>query len=156
MGLDTLKQCLRETSDFEYFKEVDLFDDAELCQLANDYIDEIAFDEALNIRQRMQRSRLMKRLSKKIARSRKRKEKRKKNIEELKKKAQREARKAFIKKILKGRNPNDLSPAERERVEKMADRKKNMILKKAKKLLKDMIRQEAERIKKVRGGGEEE
>lgn len=106
--------------------------------------------EALNMQQRMAKSRQMKKLKSKIAIGRKRAMKRTANMEVLQKRAKKAARNFFLKKITKDIPKDELSMARRQEIEKRLDKMKPKIDKMAKKLLPKVRKIEMDR---KRGGG---
>ena len=104
----------------------------------------------ISLQQRRKMSLVAKRTAKKRARSRARKKKIMKNLPRLRKTAQKAARNKIRNKIIKDRDWNSLSFKERERVEKLIDKKKNLIKKLSIRLLPQIRKKEMERLKRVR------
>ena len=105
--------------------------------------------EALNMQQRLAKSRQMKKLKSKIAIGRKRAMRKTANMDTLKKRAQKAARNFFLKKISKDIPKGDLSMSRRQEIEKRLDKMKPRIDKMAKKLLPKVRKKELDR---KRGG----
>ena len=116
----------------------------------------IETDEALTRSQRIKRGQMMRRMAKKIARKKKIAMKKMATPEKLQKRSRKLARKILIKKILKNRNPSDLSFAEREALEKKLKKKQAAIGRIAKKLLPKVKKAEKERLARVRGSASED
>ena len=108
------------------------------------------FGEILSRAVRIAKARKLKMLSKIIARKRKIKMRRKKTGTEIHKKAGRDARAFVKKKLVKGKSLSDLSIAEKERLEKMLQRKKGLVKKLTKRFVPKARQKEAERIRKMR------
>ena len=106
--------------------------------------------EALTVQQRMAKSRQMKKLKSKIALGRKRAERKVASIDVLKKRAQKQARNFFAKKITKGQDKGELGMARRADIEKRLDKMKPKIDKLARKMLPKIRNAE---IEKKKGGG---
>lgn len=106
-------------------------------------------DEALNMQQRMKLARSLKKNKAKIAMGRKRAARKVASPEKLKKRAMKQARMTFLKKITKGADKGDLSMGRRASIEKRLDKMKPKIQKLAKKLLPKVRKGELER---KRGG----
>jgi len=102
-------------------------------------------NEALDMTQRLARSRQFKRNKAKIALGRKRAAKRTANMDTLKKRAQKQARNTILKKLTKDIDKSDLSLARRRDIEKRLDRKKNVIQKMARKLIPQVRKKDQER-----------
>jgi hypothetical protein len=92
-------------------------------------------DEALNMQQRLKLGRSLKKNKAKIAMGRKRAARKVANMDTLKKRAQKQARMTFFKKITKGADKNDMSFGRRASIEKRLATMKPKIDKLAKKLL---------------------
>ena len=112
-------------------------------------------EEALTIAQRLKRGRVMKQKAKIIQRKREISLKKRATPEKLKKRAMKKARDILKKKYSAGKDMKDVGFAQREKLEKMLDKKKAVILKIAKKLLPIVRKGENERIKQMRGGNKE-
>ena len=106
-------------------------------------------DEALTLQQRMKLARSLKKNKAKIAMGRKRAARKVANMDTLKKRAAKQARMTFFKKITKGADKGDLSMGRRQSIEKRLDKMKPKIDKLAKKLLPKVRKGELER---KRGG----
>jgi|TARA_B100001094_G_scaffold307453_1_gene339160 uncharacterized NAD-dependent epimerase/dehydratase family protein len=106
-------------------------------------------DEALNVQQRMKLSRSLKKNKAKIAMGRKRAARKVANVDTLKKRAQKQARNQFLKKITKDVPKDELSLGRRQGIEKRLDKMKPKIDKLARKLLPQVRKGELE---KKRGG----
>ena len=106
--------------------------------------------EALTVQQRLAKSRQMKKLKSKIAIGRKRAERKVASIDVLKKRAQKQARNFFAKKITKGQDKGELGMARRADIEKRLDKMKPKIDKLARKMLPKIRKAE---IEKKKGGG---
>jgi hypothetical protein len=102
-------------------------------------------NEALDIQQRLKLSRSFKKNKAKIAMGRKRAARRVANIDTLKKRAAKQARNTFLKKITKDVPKDELSLARRQSIEKRLDKMKPKIDKLAKKLLPKVRKGELER-----------
>lgn len=106
----------------------------------------------ITLQQRRKRSIIARRTAKRRARTRMRKRKLMKDLPRLKKMAQKAARNKIRKRIIKDRDWNSLSFTERDRVEKLINKKKAMLKKLAKRLLPLVRKKEMERLKRVRMG----
>ena len=106
--------------------------------------------EALSIQQRMKVGRRMKRLKQKIKIGREKAKRRMANMDTLKKRARKSARKLILKKLTKGKDKNDLPFARRQELEKRLDKPavKKRIDMLAKRMVKDKRKQEIDRKKK--------
>lgn len=102
--------------------------------------------EVLNMQQRRKIGMRMKRLAKKIARSKARKKKRMKNPNELKVKANKQARSILFKKMSGGKAAGELSIGARIAIGKKLDKKKGAIAKLAKRLMPKVKKAEVERL----------
>ena len=102
--------------------------------------------EVLNMQQRRKIGMRMKRLAKKIARSKARKKKRMKNPNELKIKANKQARSILFKKMSGGKAAGELSIGARIAIGKKLDKKKGAIAKLAKRLMPKVKKAEVERL----------
>lgn len=102
-------------------------------------------NEALNMQQRMAKSRQMKKLAPKIKMGRKRAMNRTANLDVLKKRAKKSARNFFLKKITKDIPKDELSMARRQSIEKRLDKMKPKIDKMAVKLLPKVRKTEMDR-----------
>jgi len=110
-------------------------------------------EKPLTPKQRIDRSRLMKRLAPKMALKRKLAAKKKASPDKLKKRAQKKAIDIIRAKFLKDKNYNTMSYGEKMSVDKKVQAKKGAIKKIAKKLLPQMKKAEEERIKKNKESG---
>lgn len=106
-------------------------------------------DEALNLQQRMKRSRLMKRMKSRIAIGRKRAMKKMANKKTIEKRAMRQARNDLAKKLTRGIPKADLTFARKQEIEKRLAKPalQQRIKRMAKKLFKDVRKKELERKK---------
>lgn len=107
-------------------------------------------DEALNFAQRRARARSLRKNKAKIAMGRKKAAKRMANMDTLKKRARKAARKLIMKKLSKGQGKEKLSFARRQELEKKVDKMGARIDKLAVKLLPKVRKAE---IARKRGGG---
>ena len=107
-------------------------------------------NEALTIQQRMRRGRMMKRLKSRIKIGRDRAKRRMANMDTLKQRARKSARKLVLKKLTKGKDKNDLPFARRQELEKRLDKPavKKRIDMLAKRMVKDKRKQELDRKKR--------
>ena len=106
-------------------------------------------DEALNLQQRMKRSRLMKRLKTRIKIGRARARRKMANKKTLEKRAMRQARAAIAKKLTRGIPKAELTFARKQEIEKRLDKPalKNRIKRIAKRIFKDVRKKEVQRKK---------
>jgi len=106
-------------------------------------------DEALNLQQRMKRSRLMKRMKSRIAIGRKRAMKKMANKQTIEKRALRQARAQIAKKLTRGVPKGELTFARKQEIEKRLEKPalQQRIKRIAKKLFKDVRKKELERKK---------
>ena len=106
-------------------------------------------DEALNLQQRMKRSRLMKRLKTRIKIGRDRARRKMANKKTLEKRAMRQARAAIAKKLTRGIPKAELTFARKQEIEKRLDKPalKNRIKRIAKRIFKDVRKKEVQRKK---------
>jgi len=106
-------------------------------------------DEALNLQQRMKRSRLMKRMKSRIAIGRKRAMKKMANKKTIEKRALRQARNQIAKKLTRGVPKGELTFARKQEIEKRLEKPalQQRIKRIAKKLFKDVRKKELERKK---------
>jgi len=102
-------------------------------------------NEALNVQQRLKMARTFKKNKAKIAMGRKRAARKVANVDTLKKRAAKQARNTFLKKITKDVPKDELSLARRQSIEKRLDKMKPKIDKLAKKLLPKVRKGELER-----------
>jgi hypothetical protein len=117
-----------------------------------EYIEEDAemdkeLEEVLDIQTRMKMKQSMRRNKAKIAMGRRRAERRIAGTEKLKKRAQRQARKAVMDKILKDRSKDELSYGARANIEKQVNRRATVIARMAKKLLPKVRQAERNKMK---------
>tara|TARA_B110000211_G_scaffold232519_1_gene296460 strand:+ start:3217 stop:3771 length:555 start_codon:yes stop_codon:yes gene_type:complete len=113
---------------------------------------EIALVEALNVQQRMKLKQSMRRNKAKIAMGRKRAARKLASPEKLQKRAEKAARTAMVKKILKDKDKSDLSYAARKGIEDRLSKKKGQIKTMAKKLLKTVRIKDREKLQKNKPG----
>lgn len=106
-------------------------------------------DEALNMSQRIKRSRLMKRLKGRIAVGRRRAKKKMANKDTLTKRSNRQARNQIAKKLTRGVPKSELTFARKQEIEKRLDKPalKQRIARLAKRMFKDVRKKEVERKK---------
>jgi len=109
--------------------------------------EDVELDEALNMAQRLKRARIMKRVHKKIEMGQKRAKRRMANMETLKRRAIKTARKFILKRLTKGIPKEELSPARKQELEKKLNTPamKKRIQMVAMKMLKDVRKREVER-----------
>ena len=110
-------------------------------------------EKPLTPKQRMQRSRLMKRLAPRMAMKRKITMKRKANPEKIKARAEKQARDIIRKKLLKDVDYNSLGFAQKVSLDKRVEKKKAVIKKIAKKLIPKIKKDELERLKNQKEKG---
>jgi hypothetical protein len=121
-----------------------------------EYIEEDAdmdkeLEEVLDIQTRMKMKQSMRKNKAKIAMGRRRAARRIAGTEKLKKRAQRQARKAVMNKILKDRSKDDLSYGARANIEKQVNRRATVIARMAKKLLPKVRQAERSKMKPKKG-----
>ena len=142
---------------FKQFVNVDYTDtgDGQLAYNAKKRKTSIDTSEALDASQRRKLAMRMKRNKARIAIARKRAERKTANMDTLKKRARRQARKQFAKKLTKGIPKSDLTVARKKEIEKKLDKPaiKNRIDRVARKLIKTVRKQEMERKRAKRQGG---
>ena len=111
--------------------------------------EEVDVDEALNLQQRMKRSRLMKRLKTRIKIGRARARRKMANKKTLEKRAMRQARAAIAKKLTRGIPKAELTFARKQEIEKRLDKPalKSRIKRIAKRIFKDVRKKEVQRKK---------
>lgn len=111
--------------------------------------EEVDVDEALNLQQRMKRSRLMKRMKSRIAIGRKRAMKKMANKQTIEKRALRQARAQIAKKLTRGVPKGELTFARKQEIEKRLEKPalQQRIKRIAKKLFKDVRKKELQRKK---------
>jgi hypothetical protein len=114
-----------------------------------EYLESIE-EAPLTPKQRMQRSRLMKRLAPRMAMKRKITMKKKANPEKIKGRAEKQARDIIRKKLLKDVDYNSLGFAQKVALDKRVEKKKAGIKKLAKKLIPKVKKAEQERLKKLK------
>jgi hypothetical protein len=143
--MDMVGKALKEDLEFAEWTDEDtlLYEEIETLDLT---------EAPLSTAQRKKRAQLMKRLAPKIARIRKQKAKRQAGAEQLKKRAQKQAIQIVRKKVAgeKGIRYKDLSPGEKQSVDKMVAKKSGMVQKIAKKLMPKVKKGEQERVKAAR------
>jgi thiamine kinase-like enzyme len=110
-----------------------------------EFVSEETQDEALDMTQRLARSRQFKRNKAKIALGRKRAAQRTANMDTLKKRARKQARNIILKKLTKDIDKSELSLARRRDIEKRLDKKKNVIDKMSRKLIPQVRQQDKDR-----------
>ena len=142
---------------FKQFVNVDYTQtgDGQLAYNAKKRKTSIDTSEALDASQRRKLAMRMKRNKARIAMGRKRAERKTANMDTLKKRAKRQARIQFAKKLTKGIPKGDLTVARRKEIEKRLDKPalKNRIDRVARKLIKTVRKQEMERKRAKRQGG---
>lgn len=111
---------------------------------------EYLIEKPLTPQQRIKRARVMKRIAPKIQMKRKIAMKKKAGLDQIKKRAEKKAKDIVRQKFTKG-NYKDLSFAEKGQVDKKVELKKGLIKKIAKKLIPQVKKAEAERLRKLRG-----
>ena len=106
-------------------------------------------DEALNLQQRMKRSRLMKRLKTRIKIGRERAMRKMANKKTLEKRAMRQARQQIAKKLTRGIPKGELSFARKQEIEKRLEKPalQQRIKRIAKRIFKDVRKKEVQRKK---------
>ena len=111
--------------------------------------EEVDVDEALNLQQRMKRSRLMKRLKTRIKIGRDRARRKMANKKTLEKRAMRQARQQIAKRLTRGIPKGDLSFARKQEIEKRLDKPalQQRIKRIAKRIFKDVRKKEVQRKK---------
>ena len=114
---------------------------------------EYLVEKPLTPKQRMQRSRIMKRLAPRMAMKRKITMKRKANPEKIKARAEKQARDIIRDKLLKDVDYNSLGYAQKVALDKRVEKKKALIKKIAKKLIPKVKKAEQERLKKQKEQG---
>jgi len=102
-------------------------------------------DEVLSNAQRVKAGQRMKRMSKRIQMAKKRALRKAPSMDILKKRAQKQARTDFIKKMSKGTAKSDMSMGQRAALEKRLAKKKSAIDRAAKKLIPQMRKIDKER-----------
>ncbi len=105
-------------------------------------------DEAMSMATRMKMKAAMRKNKTKIALGRKKAAKKLASPEQLKKRAEKQARNLIIKKILKDKSKGDLSFAARSDLEKKVAKKKGKIMKLAKKLLPQVKKADKAKLRK--------
>ena len=105
-------------------------------------------DEAMSMATRMKMKAAMRKNKTKIALGRKKAAKKLASPEQLKKRAEKQARNLIIKKILKDKSKSDLSFAARSDLEKKVAKKKGKIMKLAKKLLPQVKKADKAKLRK--------
>lgn len=103
------------------------------------------YDEALTAVQRIKRRAIMRKSKAAIARGRRRAEKKKPTLKVMKNRAMKAARNLLFKKLAGSRSKDELSFAERSRIEKVLSKKQGKIKAIAKKILPKLIQKEKEK-----------
>ena len=116
------------------------------------FIESAPATEALTMQQRLARARSLKKNKAKIAIGRKKAARKIADMENLKKRARKQARNLLLKKITKDIPKGELSFARRQSIEKQLDKKKAVVDKIAKKLLPKVRKAEIDKKKKARSG----
>ena len=109
-------------------------------------------NEALNTQQRMKLKQTMRRNKAKIQMGRKRSMRKLASKEVLVKRAERQARQAMVKKMLRDKDKSDLSYAARKGIEDRVAKKKQAIKTLAKKLLKTVRQKDRAKLQKKKSG----
>jgi len=111
--------------------------------------EEVDVDEALNLQQRMKKSRLMKRLKTRIKIGRQRAMRKMANKKTLEKRSRRQARNEIAKKLTRGIPKSELTFARKQEIEKRLDKPalKQRINRLAKRMFKDVRKKEVQRKK---------
>ena len=108
-----------------------------------------AIIEVLNPAQRRAKGRVMKRLAPKIARKKKIAMRKKATPDKLVSRAEKAAKVIVRKRMLKGRDYDELPFAQRELIDKRVNKKKELIAKIAKRILPQIKKKEVERFKNL-------
>ena len=146
---------LEEPSDDELQKFIDKNIDAasdeweDIEYLYDDDEDPEELNAALSPAERKKRSIQMKRNAKKIARKRKISLKKPSSPEKLKARARKHAIKILRKKFVKGQNYDDLNFAQKEKIERLIQKKKAVVDKLAVRLIPKLKKLEQERLKSI-------
>ena len=109
------------------------------------YNEETELDEFFSPAQRVKAGQRMKRMSKRMKMAAKRALRKAPSIEVLKKRAQKQARTDFVKKLSKGTSKSDMSMGQRAAIEKRMKKAKSKIDRNAKKLIPQMRAKDKER-----------
>jgi hypothetical protein len=111
--------------------------------------EEVEVDEALNLAQRMKRSRLMKRMKSRIKIGKQRAMRKMANKKTLEKRSMRQARNAIAKKLTRGIPKKELTFARKKEIEKRLEKPalQQRIKRLAKRMFKDVRKKEVERKK---------
>jgi len=111
--------------------------------------EDVDVDEALNMQQRMKRSRLMKRMKTRIAIGRKRASRKMANKKTLEKRSMRQARNELAKKLTRGIPKSELTFARKKEIEKRLEKPalQQRIKRLAKRKFKDVRKKEVQRKK---------
>ena len=119
------------------------------CEMDDDDDDDDDVDEALNLQQRMKRSRMMKRMKAKIKLGRQRAKRKMADKGKLEKRAMRKARDFIVRKITKDIPKSELSFARKQEIEKRMDKPqfKSRIKRLARKMFPKIRKAEVERKK---------
>ena len=123
-----------------------------LLKGGNITVESTDMQEALNVQQRMKLKQSMRRNKAKIAMGRKRAARKLASPEKLQKRAEKAARTAMVKKILKDKDKSDLSYAARKGIEDRLSKKKGQIKTMAKKLLKTVRIKDRAKLQKNKTG----
>ena len=115
--------------------------------IAEDAEMDAELEEVLDIQTRMKMKASMRKNKAKIALGRRRAARKVADVGRLKKRAQRQARKSVLDKILKGKDKNDLSYGARASIEKRVNKRAAMITRMAKKLLPSVRKADRNKMK---------
>lgn len=110
--------------------------------------------EALDIQQRRKKSIQMRRLKGRLAIARKKAMQRTANMDRLKQRARKAARKAVFMKFSKGKSKDELPYPRRQEIEKRVDKMKKRVERIARKLLPKVRQMEKDRKRKAKGSDE--
>ncbi len=160
---NTVKKNLKEADMEDWTEQDDLILEEIIQELKLTEEEEALFaelgelyevNEVLDIRQRIAKARVMKRLAPKLARMRKIASKKMKGAKKMMKLASKAAIKLLRKKIAgkKGANYKNLTPADKMNIDRKVQRKKAMIPKLARKLLPKVRKATMDKIAKARKG----
>jgi len=160
---NTVKKNLKEADMEDWTEQDDLILEEIIQELELTEEEEALFaelgelyevNEVLDIRQRIAKARVMKRLAPKLARMRKIASKKMKGAKKMMKLASKAAIKLLRKKIAgkKGANYKNLTPADKMNIDRKVQRKKAMIPKLARKLLPKVRKATMDKIAKARKG----
>lgn len=112
------------------------------------YATESEVDEALTTQQRIKMKQIMRRNKARIALGKRRAARKVANMDVLKKRARRQARRLILKRILKNKDKSDLSYSTRASFEKMVNKQQAAINRIAKKLLPQVRKADREKLKR--------